>query len=322
MRATHQIVAFTVALSFAFASHAQEFPSRPLKIIQGSAPGGNSDTAARLLGHEMAKFLRQPIIVDTRLGGGGRIAAEAVAKSPPDGYTMLLVTGGHAVAGAAFRSLPYDTVESFTMISTASLFPFLFAVRADSPTQSLQALLELARSKPDTVTFGSSGTGATLHLAGELLGKMSGTRLVHVPYKGESQAMTGLLTGDTTFTVATPTTGVGQAKSGKITVLAVSSNTRWSGLPAVPTTVEAGVPGFDVRSWLGLATTAGTPRPVVDRLNAAMLRALEAPEVRVRLEAMGGEVVGSTPEQMRDRVIADVQRWTKVMAEANIAKQE
>ncbi len=312
---------FVFSIILMSSAAAQSFPTRPLRIIQGSAPGGNADTAARLLAQGMQKSLGQPIIVDTRLGGAGRIAADAVAKAPADGYTMLLITGGHVTTGAASKSLPYDTVESFAWISMASEFPFMLVVRADSRLQTLAAVLAEARAKPQTVTFGSSGTGATLHLVGELMGRMANVELVHVPYKGESQAMTAILAGDISFSVATPTTAVGQVNGGKVKAIAVSSATRWSGMPDVPTIAEAGVPGYDVRSWLGLATTGGTPRVVVDRLHEAMLVALKDPEVKARLEAMGGTVKSSTPDETRQRVVTELTRWNKVITEANIPRE-
>ncbi|MFM9882236.1 MAG: Bug family tripartite tricarboxylate transporter substrate binding protein [Burkholderiales bacterium] len=313
--------ALILAIGLAGTVAAQSFPNRPMRIIQGSAAGGNSDTAARLLGQGMQKSLGQPIIVETRLGGSGRIAADAVAKAAPDGHTLLLITGGHVTTGAASKSLPYDTVESFAWISTASEFPFMLVVRADSPFQTLAAVIAEARAKPQTVTFGSSGTGATLHLVGELVGRMANVELVHVPYKGESQAMIAILAGDIRFAVATPTTAVGQVNGGKVKALAVSSAARWPGMPDVPTIAEAGVPGYDVRSWLGLATTGGTPRPIVDRLHEAMMIALNDPEVKSRLEAMGGTVKSSSPGETRQRVVSELARWNKVITEANIPRE-
>ncbi len=321
MRHRPPIALFFLIAAVAGSVAAQTFPNRPIRIIQGSAPGGNADTAARLLGQGMQKSLGQPIIVEPRLGGAGRIAADAVAKAPPDGHTLLLITGGHVTTGAASKSLPYDTVESFAWISMASEFPFMLVVRADSPFQTLASVIAAARAKPQTVTFGSSGTGATLHLVGELLARMANVEIVHVPYKGESQAMTGILAGDINFSVATPTTAVGQVNGGKVKALAVSSATRWPGMPDVPTIAEAGVPGYDVRSWLGLATTGGTPRPVVDRLHEAMMGALKDPEVKARLEAMGGTVRGSTPDETRQRVVTELARWNKVITEANIPRE-
>lgn len=315
-----QLVGAT-ALAAGFAvAHAQDYPTRPIKIIQGFAPGGNADTISRLLGQEMSKHLGQAILVEAKPGAGSTIAADAVAKAAPDGYTLLLVTGGHAVAGALYTKLPYHTVNSFQFLSTASQFSFLFAVRSDSNLHSMSSLLNLARAKPGSVAFGTAGVGSTQNLTGELLGSMAGVKMLHVPYKGDSGAMNGLLAGEIPVIIVPPTVALGQIKGGKVKAIAGSGATRWQRMPDVPTVAESGVPGFDVQSWAGLATTAGTPRAIVDKLNAEILRALRAPEVRAKLEQLGGEVHGSTPEEMRARVASDLERWTKVIAEAKIPR--
>ena len=300
---------------------AQDFPNRPLKIIQGFAPGGNADIIARVLSQEMAKGLGQPVVVESRPGAGGNIGADAVAKAPADGYTMLLVTGGHTVSGALYKSLPYDPAESFEMIGIVTQFQFLILTRADSKYPTMAALLDAARAKPGSVTYGSAGVGATQHLVGELIANMAKVDLLHVPYKGDAAAFTGMLGGEVDFVAAPPTVALGQLKAGKVRVLAATGNTRWSGLPNVPTLVESGVAGFDVRSWAGLATTAGTPKAVVERLNAELQRVVKVPEVRAKLEEMGGEVAASTSAEMKARVVGDLQRWAKVIKDAKIPQQ-
>jgi tripartite-type tricarboxylate transporter receptor subunit TctC len=314
--------AMTIALAAVLPQvAAQDFPVRPLKIIQGFATGGNADTVARILAQEMAKGLGQPIVVEAKPGAGSTIAADAVAKAAPDGYTLLLVTGGHAVAGALYKSLPYQTVDSFEMISTVTFFPFLVIVRGDSPAQSIRALLDMARAKPEAVAFGSAGTGATQHLTGELLGGMAGVKFMHVPYKGDSAAITGLLGGDTQFVIAPATAALGQIRVGRLRAIAATGPTRWQGMPDVPSVAESGVADFDVRSWMGLATSAGTPQTIIDRLNAEMQRALRTPEVRAKLEEIGGDVRGSTPAEMRNRVATELNNWTQVIRQARIERQ-
>lgn len=316
------LTAMTIALAAVLPqAAAQDFPARPLKIIQGFATGGNADTVARILAQEMAKGLGQPVIVEAKPGAGSTIAADAVAKAAPDGYTLLLVTGGNAVAGALYRSLPYQAVDSFEMISTITFFPFLVIVRSDSPAQSIRSLLDMARAKPESVAFGSAGTGATQHLTGELLGGMAGVKFMHVPYKGDSAAITGLLGGDTQFVIAPATAALGQIRAGRLHAIAATGATRWRGMPDVPTVAESGVAEFDVRSWMGLATSAGTPQPIIDRLNAEMQRALRTPEVRAKLEEIGGDVRGSTPAEMRNRVAAELKNWTQVIRQAGIKRQ-
>jgi tripartite-type tricarboxylate transporter receptor subunit TctC len=300
---------------------AQEYPNRPLRIIQGFPPGGNADVVARILAQEMSKGLGQPIVVEARPGAGGNIAAEAVAKAAPDGYTLLLVTGGHAVAGASYKSLPYHSVDSFAMISTATFFPFVIATRTDGKFQSLPALLQAAKAAPNAVTCGAAGPGVTQHLTGELLAGTAGVKFLYVPYKGDAGAVTALLGSQIDFIITPATAILPHVKSGAFKALAATGSVRWQGMPEVPTVEESGVPGFDVRSWIGLATTAGTPRPIVERLQAEVQRTLQVPEVRARLEQIGGDVRGSTPEEMRERVATEVQRWAKVIRDANITPQ-
>jgi len=324
MHRMNHLVSLVVMIAAAAAlpdAAAQEYPVRPVRLIQGFAAGGNADTVARILAQEMAKGLGQPVLVEPKPGAGSTIAADAVAKAAPDGYTLLLVTGGHAVAGALYKALPYNTVDSFEMISTATFFPFLVIVRADFPAQSIRSLLDMARAKPDSVAFGSAGTGSTQHLTGELLGSASGVKFLHVPYKGDSAAITGLLGGDTQFVIAPATAALGQIRAGKLHAIAATGPLRWQGLPDVLSVAESGVADFDVRSWMGLATSAGTPQPIVERLNAEMQRALRNPEVRAKLEEIGGEVRGSTPAEMRNRVAMELKNWTQVIRQAGIEKQ-
>ncbi|MDH4191962.1 MAG: tripartite tricarboxylate transporter substrate-binding protein [Betaproteobacteria bacterium] len=323
LRTTAAVGALAVAMTCAMTSvaYAEDYPSRAVKIIQGFAPGGNADTVARVLAQEMTKGLGQPVIVEAKPGAGSTIAADAVAKAAPDGHTLLLVTGGHSVAGALYRKLPYHSVDSFDMISTVTFFPFLVIVRADDAATSLQALIDAARAKPEAVAFGSAGIGATQHLTGELLGSVAGVKFLHVPYKGDSAAMTGLLGGETRFIVAPATVALGQIRAGKLRPLAATGATRWSGMPELPTAAESGLAGFDVRSWMGLATAAGTPRAIIDRLNAEMLRVLGVAAVRKRLEDIGGDPRGSTPAEMHARVENEVRNWSRVIREANIARQ-
>ena len=276
-------------VTFSAGAQAQPYPNRPIKILQGFAPGGNADRIARVIGNELGKNLGQPSGVEARAGAGGNLASDTVAKAPPDGYTLLLITGGHTASGALYKTLPFDPAESFEMVSTITQFPFLFTVRSDSPYQNLRSLIDAAKAKPESVAYGTAGIGSTHHLTGELLAKMANAPFLHVPYKGDAAAITSLLGGEIPLVVATPTVAVAQVKAGKLKVVATSGGTRWSGMPDVPTANEAGVPGFDVRSWVGLAAPAGTPKPIIERLNAELQKVIQLPDVRARLEALGGE---------------------------------
>ena len=300
---------------------AEPFPERPVKIVQGFAPGGNADTIARVVGTEMARTLGQSVIVEAQTGAGGNIAAAAVARARPDGYTLLLATGGHAVAGAISKELKYRTVDDFEMVSMITSFPFLWVVRADSPYTTLAQVLADARAGKAHVSFGTAGNGTTHHLAGELLRSLSGADLLHVPYRGDAASITALLSDEVTMVVAPPTAVVAHLRAGKLRALAVTGPTRWAPLPDVPTVAEQGVTGYDVRSWAGLMAPAGTPRAVIDRLNAAVVAALRQKSVNDLLVEMGGEVAPSTPEDMKALVSADLQRWIRLVNDNHIARQ-
>ena len=310
-----------LAAASALPLRAQTWPERPLKIYQGFAPGGNADTIARLIGAEITKGLNQPIVVEAQAGAGGTIAATTVARAKPDGYTLLLATGGHAVAGALYNSLQYKTVADFDMVSTITYFPFLLVVNTESKYKTFAEVMSAARATPGSVAYGTAGIGSTHHLAGELLAKMAAVQMLHVPYRGDAASLTALLAGDVPFIIAPPTAVLTNIKAGKLRAIAATGPTRWPGLPDVGTVAEQGVAGYDVRSWAGLMAPAGTPRAVVDRLNAETLKALQLPVVKTRLEEMGGEARGSTPEEMKTMVSAETQKWTQVVADARIPKQ-
>jgi tripartite-type tricarboxylate transporter receptor subunit TctC len=299
----------------------QDFPERPIRIVQGFAAGGNADTIARVVSTEMSKGLGQPFVVEAQTGAGGTIASSAVARARPDGYTLLLATGGHAVAGALYGKLGYQTVSDFQMISTITYFPFLLVVRADSPYRSLAELLAAARADPRSLSYGTAGIGSTHHLAGELLVKSAKVDLLHVPYRGDAASVAALLGGEVPLIIAPPTAVLPNIKAGKLKALATTGPQRWAAMMELPTVAEQGVAGYDVRSWAGFMAPAGTPRPVVERLRAETLKALQVPSVRARLEDMGGEARGSTPEEMAAMVSSELRKWTAVVNEAQIPKQ-
>jgi tripartite-type tricarboxylate transporter receptor subunit TctC len=299
----------------------QTYPDRAIKILQGFAPGGNADNIARSIGLEISKSMAQSVVVEAQTGAGGTIASASVARAKPDGYTLLLATGGHAVAGALYNSLPYKTVADYEMISTITYFPFLIVTSAESKFKSFTDLLDAARSSPSGLTYGSAGIGSTHHLAGELLGKMGQMNLVHIPYRGDAASITALLANDVNFIIAPPTAVISNIKSGKLRALATTGPQRWSGLPDLSTVAEQGVSSYDVRSWAGLMAPAGTPKTVVDKLNVETNKALQLSSIKSRLEDMGGEARGSTPEEMRQMLSSELQRWTQVINDAKIPKQ-
>ena len=299
---------------------AETYPTRPIRVIQGFAPGGNADTIARLVGGEMAKGLGQSVVVESQTGAGGTLAAAAVARADPDGYTMLIAPGGHSVVDALYKSLPFDPVESFQMVSTITFFPFLIVVREDSPYQNLQQLLDAARSSKESIAYGTAGPGTLHHLGGEMLMRMADVNLLHVPYRGDAASVLALLAGDVPFIISTVTGVLGSLQAGKVRVLAATGPQRWPGLPDVPTVAEQGVAGFDIRSWMAWMLPAGVPADIVERLRAETERAVQVPAVQQRLQEMGGEARASTPEEMATMVAAEVKRWTGVVEAAGIPK--
>jgi tripartite-type tricarboxylate transporter receptor subunit TctC len=302
------------------AAQATVFPSKPIRAIQGFAPGGNADGIARLVSGEMIKSLGQPIVVEAITGAGGTLASAAVARAPADGYTLLLATGGHAVTGAMFAKLPYDPVRDFAMVSTITFFPFLIVVPADSKLQSFADLLAAARASSKPLAYGSAGVGTTHHLAGELLATMAHVQLLHVPYRGDAASTTGLLAGDVTFTIAPATAVEALIRAEKLRALAVTGPNRWLGMPQIPTVAAQGVVGYDVRSWAGWMLPAGAQRAVVNRLNEATREALLSPDVRSRLRRMGGEAQASSPTEMTQLVASELKKWSQVVTEAAIPK--
>ncbi len=303
------------------AAFAQNYPDKNIKIMQGFAPGGNADAIARAVGSEISKSVGQAVVVEAQAGAGGTIAATTVAKAKPDGYTLLLATGGHAVAGAIYNNLNYKTVQDFEMVSTITYFPFLIVINAENKIANFPALLTQAKASPGKIAYGTAGIGSTHHLAGELLASMAKVDLLHVPYRGDAGSITALLAGDVPFIIAPPTAVLTNIKAGKLKAIAATGPQRWVGLPDVPTVAEQGVPGYDVRSWAGLMAPAGTPKPVIDKLNAETLKAIQLPHVKTRLEEMGGDVRGSTPDEMKNMVAFETQKWTQVVNNAKIPKQ-
>jgi len=300
---------------------AQTYPNRPIRLLHGFAAGGAADTMARIVSDGLSRRLGQPVVVEAKPGAGGNLAADAVAKSAPDGYTIGLVTGAHAISGALYKQLAYSPVDSFDMLSTMVYYALVIAVRADHQAKTLADLIAMAKAKPDGLSYGSVGFGSTHHLAGELLNVTAGTKMVHVPYRGDALTVTSLLAGDVPLIIGTTVLLAGQIESGAIRGLAVTSPARTKLLPNVPSAQEAGVKDFDVRTWAGLLVPKGTPPDVAKRLNAEIQSMLADPATKAALEtATGGEVRGSTPEEMRALIISETDKWTKVINDAGIPR--
>jgi tripartite-type tricarboxylate transporter receptor subunit TctC len=299
---------------------AQNYPTRLIKILQGFPPGGNVAVIARILAHEMEKGLGQSIVVESKPGLAGAVAAEQIARSDPDGYTLLVVPSAHPAFGALAKNVKYQVVDDFTWISVASFYPFMICVPKDSRFQTLKQLIDEARASPGMLRYGSAGVGSILHTTVELMGNRTNTKFLHVPYRGEAPALTGMLTGDIEFIAATTGPVSARLRAGEFRALAVTSKARWADFPNVPTVEEAAaIPGFEVISWTGLAGPANLPKPILDRLNAEMRRVLAVPDVKNKLTAMGGDPRATSPEEMKALVARQYETWKKLGAEANLS---
>ena len=300
---------------------AQDYPNKPIRLFHGFAAGGAADALSRILANGLSKRLGQPIVIEAKPGAGGNLGATAIAKAEPDGYTIGLVTGAHAISGALYKSLAYDSIDGFEMISTVVYYALVIAVRSDFEAKSLKELIALAKSKPGALSFGSVGFGSTHHLAGELLDTTAGIQMVHVPYRGDSQSITALLGGEVPVVVGTTVLLAPQIESGAVRGLAVTSPTRTPLLPNVPSVDEAGLKGFDVRTWAGLLAPKGTPAAIIKRLNTAVRETLADPEIKAALEtATGGEVKASAPEEMRELIQSQIIKWVDVIKTSNIPR--
>jgi tripartite-type tricarboxylate transporter receptor subunit TctC len=297
----------------------QAYPNRIIHLMQGFPPGGNVDIIARIIGHEMEKSLGQSIVVEAKPGLAGALAAEAVARSDADGYTLLMLPSAHPAYAALSKNVKFKVVDDFTWISVASFYPFMIAVKADSRFRNLKQIIDEARTKPGELKYGSAGVGSILHTTVELIGNQTKTKFLHIPYRGEAPALTGLLQGEIDFIAATTGPVSPRVKSGEFRALAVTGKTRWRDFPDVPTVAESAVPGFEVISWTGLAGPPNLPKPIVDRLNAELRKALAVPDVKSKLEAMGGDPRATTPDEMKALVQRQYDTWKKLAAEANLS---
>ena len=321
--ATALTLIFAPALLVVTASYgvADDYPSRPLRIFQGFAPGGNADIISRVIGEELQKSLGQSIIYESRPGAGGNLATETVARAEPDGYTMVLLTTGHSISAALYKSLKFDPVNDFRFISTVSEIPFFFVTNAKSRFQTMAQLVEAARTKPDAVTFGTAGVGTGQHLTAETFASAVGVKMLHVPFRGDSAAVTALLSGDVDIIVAPGTAIFSNIEGGALRALGISSNQRWPQLGNVPTLAEAVAPGFELVGWSGVAMPRGVPQAVVDRINRDVTRIVALPAVSRKLQDMGNIARASTADDFTKRVASDIARWNGVIDKAGIQRQ-
>ena len=301
-------------------AQAQAFPNKPIRLVAPFSPGGALDLIARGIGQKLSEGMRQPVVVENRPGASGAIGSEAVAKSAPDGYTLLLgATTTHGINPALNPKLSYDPVKDFTPISLVATIPHILVVNPSVPAYSLQEFVQLARSKPG-MAFGSAGNGSPHHLAGEMLKMMAHIDVVHVPYKGSGPAMTDLIGGQLQFMSVELTAAEPYMKAGKLRALAIATAKRVPGVD-LPTVAESGYPGFEVTAWYAIFGPAGMPDELVFRLNAEIVKALATPDLRDRLQNLGVTPVGSSAAELAAHVRAELARWTRVVKAAGVTAE-
>jgi tripartite-type tricarboxylate transporter receptor subunit TctC len=303
------------ALLLATAAQAQPYPTRPIKIIVPFGPGGFTDVAARILQKELAPAIGQSIIIENKPGAGSTIGTAEVSKAQPDGYTLVMISTAHVISPHLYKSMPYDPIKDFTPVMKLAEGPYVLVVHPSLGVNSVRELIALAKSKPNTVDYASSGNGSAQHLVGALFVTMAGAPLSHVPYKGSSQAMNDVLGGIVKVSFVGVPNALPNLNSGKIKALAVSTRKRYDDLPDVPTLDEAGVKGYDATIWLGLLAPPGTPRDIVDKLNTSITKILSTPEAKKLMASAGVDVATSSPEEFQKLMQSELDRWGKVVKE-------
>lgn len=297
---------------------AQTYPARPVHFVVGYSPGGGTDLTARLVAERLAPRLSQPVVVENRPGAGSNIAGAAVAKSAPDGHTLFVAAGGIAINASLYANMNYDPVKELKPVVALTILPNVLLVNANLPAKSIAELVAHAKANPDKTACASSSIGSTGHLSCELFNQRVGTRILHVPYKGSADAIAALLSGQVQVVFDQIPTALPHIKSGRLRAIALTGSKRNDNLPGVPTSDEAGLPGFYANTWVALFAPAGTPQAAVRRLNDEAGKVLAQADVRERLNAMGMEVAGGSPDELRDMLAGDIAKWAKVIKQAGI----
>lgn len=308
-----------LALLIPLPSAAQQsaFPGRPIRIIVGFLPGSSNDTLARFVGQKLNERMGQQVVVDNRSGANGIIASEMTAKATPDGHTLMLMSVSHTMS-AAVNKLPFDPIASFTPIAMLGAGPLVLVASATLPANSVKAVIDLAKARPNTITYASAGTGGINHFGGALFSNVAGIQLVHVPYKGGAPALTDVMGGQVQLMWGTMPLTLTQIRAGKVKALGVSSSKRSTLLPDVPTIAEGGVPGYEISTWWGILAPAGVPQPIVSKLNSEIAAMLSQPESSQRLDAQGAEPWPLSSAEFGKLIAVEIEKWRRVAREANI----
>ena len=326
MKIPHAIIIATgmfAASAHGVASAAQAaYPTRPIRIVVAYTPAGTTDILARIIGQKMNEAWGQPVIIDNRPGANGNIGTEYAAKAQPDGHTFLMTTAGpHGINPSLYRKLGYDAVKDFAAVSLVALVPNVLVVNNSLPVKDVKGLIAYAKANPGKLSYGSPGAGSTAHLSAELFKSMTGTSIVHVPYKGSAGVLSDVMGGQIALTMDNLPPYLPQIKAGKIRALAVTPVKRSPALPDVPTVAEAGVPGYVSSAWFGLVAPAAAPKDVINKLSVETARILQLPDIKPRIADLGAEPIGSTPEQFSAHIKAEIAKWAKVIKDASVEQQ-
>jgi tripartite-type tricarboxylate transporter receptor subunit TctC len=310
-----------MVLSVAAAASAQSYPTKPIRVMVGFGPGGVADLTCRVVAQKLSAQLGQQVLIENRPSAGGIVAADAVAKAAPDGYTLLLMSNGNAVSASLFKSLPYDTVADFASVTTLGFFDIAMITKSDSKLKSVKDVISYAKANPGKLNIGTINIGSTQNLSAELFKAMSGIDVTIVPYKGSPDVLVALRGNDVqvAFDMLAPI--ISQFKSGVVNIIAITSDRRFPGLPDVPTVAEGGIPGYQASSWNAISVPAKTPRTLIDRLNKEINTALANPEVKSKLLELGVVARGGTPEELNKLLESDIKKWQGVIERAKIEKQ-
>jgi tripartite-type tricarboxylate transporter receptor subunit TctC len=312
-----KLVVALLGIAVACAAFAQTFPSRAIRVIVPFPAGGTADGIARTVSQRMSENVGQAIVVENRSGANGIVGTEAVAKSTPDGYTLLMAPSGHAINNSLNANVPYDPVKDFQMLTLIGTVPMVAVVNNDFPVRSIRELIDTAKAKPGSISYGSGGPGSSNHLAVELFSSMAGVKMLHIPYKGDTPGIADLLGGQIQMIFLNIPSALPLAKSGRVRAIGITSKVRSELLPDVPTIAET-VPGYEAGSWHGFFAPAGTPAPVVATLSTELRRAINTPQVRDKLKADGVNVVANTPEEFTAFVKTEIDKWAQIIRTANV----
>ena len=312
------LIAAALCAAYLGAVHAQSYPNKPVKLIVPSAPGGFSDVVARILGQRLSIAMGQQFVIENKAGAGSIIGTDFVAKSAPDGYTLVLISSNHVINPWIYKSIPYDPLKNFVAVAKLVDSPYVLLVNPKVPARNVQEFVALAKAAPNTIHYASSGNGSSQHLMGGLFASMTGAPIKHVPYKGSGGAANDLVAGIVESSFAGVPNALAQVPQGRLKALAVTTSKRIPQLPDVPTLQEAGVPGYEASVWLALLAPAGTPRDIVAKLNTEINRLMSSPDTRKAMFDAGVEVSTSTPEALTDYMALELVRWGKVVKEAGI----